>query len=63
MRRLLYILCCMVLGALLAGCNVTRHIPSDAYLLQRVKIEEDKSLNDYFNEKLISTIREIIEPF
>ena len=27
------------------------------------KIEEDKSLNDYFNEKLISTIREIIEPF
>ena len=43
MRRLLYILCCVVLGALLSGCNVTRHIPSDAYLLQRVKIEEDKS--------------------
>jgi ribonucleotide monophosphatase NagD (HAD superfamily) len=33
----------VVLGALLSGCNVTRHIPSDAYLLQRVKIEEDKS--------------------
>lgn len=43
MRRLLYILCCVVLGALLSACSVMNYIPSDAYLLQRVKIEEDKS--------------------
>ncbi|MBO4935900.1 MAG: BamA/TamA family outer membrane protein [Alistipes sp.] len=42
MRRLAYILCCLVVGLLLSSCNVTRHIPSDAYLLQRVRIEEDK---------------------
>ena len=44
MRKLVYIVCCIVLGALLSACNVTRHIPSDTYLLQRVKIEEDKSV-------------------
>ena len=43
MRRWLYIVCCVVLGVTLSACNVTRHIPSNAYLLQRVKIEEDKS--------------------
>ncbi len=43
MRRWLYIVCCVVLGLTLSACNVTRLIPSDAYLLQRVKIEEDKS--------------------
>ena len=43
MRRLVYMLCCVLLGVLLSACNVTRHIPSDAYLLQRVKVEEDKS--------------------
>ena len=44
MRRLIYILCCLVVGVLLSSCNVTRHIPSNAYLLQRVKIEEDESI-------------------
>ena len=43
MRRWFYIVCCVVLGLTLSACNVTRHIPSDAYLLQRVKIEQDKS--------------------
>lgn len=43
MRRWGYILCCVGLGLILSACNVTRHIPSDTYLLQRVKIEEDKS--------------------
>ena len=43
MRKLIYIVCSVLLGVLLSSCNVTRHIPSDAYLLQRVKIEEDKS--------------------
>lgn len=43
MRRWLYIVCCVALGLTLSACNVTRLIPSDSYLLQRVKIEEDKS--------------------
>ena len=43
MRRLLYIVCCVVLGAMLSACSVTRLIPSNEYLLQRVKIDEDKS--------------------
>ena len=43
MRRVLYIVCCLLVGVLLSACNVTRFIPSDSYLLQRVKIEEDKS--------------------
>ena len=33
----------MVLGVSLSACNVTRHIPSDAYFLQKAKIEEDKN--------------------
>ena len=43
MRRLVYIVCSLLLGVMLSACNVTRHIPSNEYLLQRVKIEEDKS--------------------
>ena len=43
MRRWRYILCCLVLGATLSACNVTALIPSNEHLLQRVKIEEDKS--------------------
>ena len=43
MRRWLYIVCCVTLGLTLSACNATRLIPSDTYLLQRVKIEEDKS--------------------
>ena len=43
MRRLLYIVCCVALGAMLSACSVTRLIPSNEYLLQRVKIDEDKS--------------------
>ena len=42
MRRWRYILCCVVLGFTLSACNVTHLIPSDSYLLQRAKIEEDK---------------------
>ena len=43
MRRTVYMLCCLLVGVLLSACNVTRYIPSDACLLQRVKIKEDKS--------------------
>ena len=32
-----------MLGVILSACNVTRLIPSNEYLLQRVKIDEDKS--------------------
>ncbi len=42
MRRLVYIVCCVALGAMLSACNVTRLIPSDEYLLQRITIDEDK---------------------
>ena len=42
MRKLVYIVCCVVLGVMLSACNVTRLIPSDEYLLQRVTIDEDK---------------------
>ena len=44
MRRSAYILCSLLVVILLSACNVTRHIPSDKYLLQRVNIEEDKSV-------------------
>ncbi len=43
MRRLVYMVCCLLVVILFTACNVTRHIPSDTYLLQRVKIVEDKS--------------------
>ena len=42
MRRITYCTLCIALGLLLSACNVTRFLPSDKYLLQRVKIEEDK---------------------
>ena len=44
MRRAVYIMCCLLVGVLLSACNVTRYIPIDTCLLQRVKIEEDKSV-------------------
>lgn len=44
MRRLVYILFALLAVVLLPACNVTRLIPSDKYLLQRVKIEEDKTI-------------------
>lgn len=44
MRRCLYIVVALLVGVLLSSCNVTRLIPSNEYLLQRVKIAEDKSL-------------------
>ena len=31
-------------GLLLAACNVTRNLPQNEYLLQRVKVEEDRSV-------------------
>ena len=43
MRRLVYIVFALAVGVLLSSCSVTRLIPSDAYLLQRVKVDEDKS--------------------
>ena len=43
MRKWCYILCCLALGVSLSACNVTRFIPSDAYFLQKAKIEEDKN--------------------
>ena len=42
MKRLVCVVCCLLVGLLFSACNVTRHIPSDTYLLQRIKIEEDK---------------------
>ncbi len=42
MKRLVYVLSCLLVGVMLSACNVTRHIPSNSYLLQRVKVEEDK---------------------
>lgn len=42
MRRLIYVIFALLVGVLLSSCNVTRRIPSDAYLLRRVKIVEDK---------------------
>lgn len=44
MRKLRYIVCCIVLGVSLSACNITSLIPSNEHLLQRVKIEEDKSV-------------------
>ncbi len=44
MRRFAYIVVALLVGVLLSSCNVTRLIPSNDYLLQRVKVEEDKSL-------------------
>ena len=52
MRRWRYIVCCIVSGLALSACNVTRLIPQDSYLLQRVKIEEDKSTHR--NERIKS---------
>ena len=43
MRKWRYILCCVLLSVTLSACNVTSLIPSNEHLLQRVKIEEDKS--------------------
>ena len=42
MRRFGYMVVLLLAGVLLSACNITRHIPSDTYLLQRVKIVEDK---------------------
>ena len=44
MRRFRHIVLALLSGVLLSACNVTRHIPSDSYLLQRVKVVEDKSI-------------------
>ena len=44
MRRFVYIVVALLMGVILSSCNVTRLIPSDTYLLQRVKVEEDKSV-------------------
>lgn len=44
MKRLLYVVFVLAVGVLLSSCSVTRLIPSNDYLLQRVKIEEDKSV-------------------
>ena len=41
MRRSINILCCVV-ALVFTSCNVTSLLPSNEYLLQRVKVEEDK---------------------
>ncbi len=43
MKRLVYILCSLLVGIVLTSCNVTSLLQPNTYLLQRVKIEEDKS--------------------
>ena len=43
-RWLKYSILCITLGVILSSCNVTRFLPSDAYLLQKVKVEKDKSV-------------------
>ncbi len=44
MRRAGRISLAFALCLLGAACSVTRHLPEDAYLVQRVKIEDDKSV-------------------
>lgn len=44
MRRAGRISLAVALCLLGAACSVTRHLPEDAYLVQRVKIEDDKSV-------------------
>ncbi|MBR4994448.1 MAG: BamA/TamA family outer membrane protein [Alistipes sp.] len=41
-RRAYYIVVAMALGILCSACGVTRKLPQNEYLLQRVKIESDK---------------------
>lgn len=44
MRRVFEILCCVAVALLLSSCNVTKLLPSNEYLLQRVKVEEDREV-------------------
>lgn len=44
MRRVFEILCCVAVALLLSSCNVTKLLPSNDYLLQRVKVEEDREV-------------------
>ena len=42
-RRMGHITLCVTAALLFAACNVTRQLPKGSYLLQKVKIEDDKS--------------------
>ena len=42
-RRVLHITLCVTALLMFAACNVTRQLPKGSYLLQKVKIEDDKS--------------------
>ena len=44
MRRVFEILCCVAVALFLSSCNVTKLLPSNDYLLQRVKVEEDREV-------------------
>lgn len=43
MRRLITILTIIISAMFILSCSVTRHIPDNSYLLQKVNIETDKS--------------------
>ena len=45
MRRLQGILVVLLSALLVSACSVTRHIPEGSYLLQKVRIETDKSVS------------------
>lgn len=43
-RRILWVIAIVAVGLLGSSCNVTRKLPKGSYLLQRVKVEDDKSV-------------------
>ena len=43
-RRILWVIAIVAMGLLGSSCNVTRKLPKESYLLQRVKVEDDKSV-------------------
>lgn len=44
MKGLLYILSIVLFSICCSACSVTRHLPAGTYLLQKVKIEDDKEV-------------------
>ena len=43
-KRMLFAIAILAVSLLGSSCNVTRKLPKDSYLLQKVKIEDDKSV-------------------
>lgn len=53
LRLLRYIICIIVMGVLYPSCNVTRHVPTGSYLLQRAIIDADQ---DALPDERISSV-------